>query len=188
MLLVFSLTIFCFLLLLLTAGLFIRFWLVIVTVEEQSMLPTLAPGDRLIVARHWPARWLRNGQIVLVWPARFATRPALFKETPYIKRIVALGGETYQAEDQHGQLWQIPPGQLFVRGDHHGHSVDSLVWGPLPMQQVAGVVLTTLPRRAPAPAASDAHTRKAPPAERKGGHHADEAALDSPQAHWRGSL
>lgn len=157
------------LLFLIAVSLLIRRWLLVVIVEQQSMLPALAPGDRLLAARRWPTQWLRKGQIVLVWPVQpSAAHLTRLKETPYIKRIVAVGGETYQPDDQAGQAWPIPAGSLFVRGDHHGHSVDSLVWGPLPVQNVAGVVLMRLPRKALAPAPTGSPRQNVTPQEREG--------------------
>ncbi len=159
----------CLTSLLLAVVLLIRFYLVVVIVKHESMLPTLAPGDRILAARHWPVQWLRKGWIVLVSPVCYsATRPTLFDEEPYLKRIVALGGETYQADDQEGQTWVVPPGYVFVRGDYRGHSVDSLVWGPLPTRNVLGVILMTLPHKGLAPATSNPSWQKDMPSGQKG--------------------
>lgn len=146
----------------------IRLSLAVVTVENGSMSPTLLPGDRVLVVRHWPRRWLRKGHIVLIKPRN--AQPAgsrLFERTPYIKRIIGLGGETLTllhnssvAPDtprQHAdrrpseRTWHIPKGHLFVRGDNGPASSDSLSWGPIPEQHVLGVALMRLPRKTPAP-------------------------------------
>lgn len=37
-----------------------------------------------------------------------------------------------------GQAWTVPPGQVFVLGDNRGNSVDSRVFGTVPMQDVLG--------------------------------------------------
>jgi len=38
---------------------------IIVTVNGQSMKPTLLGGDRVLLLRFWPRRWLRQGQIIV---------------------------------------------------------------------------------------------------------------------------
>jgi len=159
----------CLGILLLTAGVLIHSFLVVVTVENVSMTPTLEPGDRVLVVRPWPTKWLRKGYIVLVWPWRSSSaEPTLFEVKPYIKRIVGLGGEaltaslTEEAKTDHShehhtdshqsqQTWHIPQGHIFVRGDNQQSSLDSLAWGPIPLYSVLGVVLLKLPRKALSP-------------------------------------
>lgn len=163
----------CLVLILLTVGILIRHYLVVVTVESESMTPTLQPGDRVLVVRHWPTTMLRKEQIVLVWSSRTAsTGPTLFEAMPFIKRIVALGEETLtmssadgtetmhsQPEDTtdppHQQIWDIPKEHIFVRGDNRQNSLDSLTWGPISMENVLGVVLMKLPRNSSSPRLSE---------------------------------
>jgi signal peptidase I len=155
----------CFITSFLTLGLFIRCCCVVIMVEGMSMFPTLERGDRVLVLRSWPPKWLRKGHIVVLRPwLTLSTAPKLTEGTLYIKRIVGLGGETitstseallksddvklYSASDQHTQqTWFIPKGYIFVRGDNHLGSVDSLRWGPIPVQCVLGVVMLNLSRR-----------------------------------------
>ena len=152
--------------LLLAVGVFARTVLLVVTVENRSMLPTLAEGDRVLVARHWPTRRLRKGHIVLVWPwGRPTAGAGPSRDHPYIKRLVGLPGETIvtsiteldqvnrareaAAHDSQGRrVWHVPAGHCFVRGDHPIGGFDSLSWGPVPMRHVLGVVIKTLPRKA----------------------------------------
>ena len=149
-------------------GIVLLIWalLVVVTVENHSMSPTLKHGDRVLVLRYWPDRWLSRGQVVLIWPWLHSSRNARawgqLKIVPYIKRIVALPGDTivtsiadlsdlYHAEqivahDDNGQrVWHIPPDHLFVRGDNRPGGDDSLTWGPIPFRSVLGVVIVKLP-------------------------------------------
>ena len=111
-----------------------RCFLLVVTVENMSMAPTLKSGDRVLMIRHWPTRWLRKGQIVLIEPGLGTNvGPTLLAVMPYIKRIVALGGETVTISntditahtysfnhkinhEQRQQVWHIPAGYLFVSG------------------------------------------------------------------------
>ena len=157
----------CVLGFLLALGVLIRSYLAVVTVENVSMSPALEHGDRVLIMRHCPARWLRKGHIVLIWPSRTSpTEPTLFDVKPYIKRIIGLGGETLtisspsaggatrvqlpqDANSRYSQqTWHIPKGHIFVRGDNQTHSLDSLSWGPIPERSVLGVVLLKLPRKA----------------------------------------
>ena len=43
----------------------IRCFFMIVYVSGHSMVPTVFPGDRLLLLRYWPRAWLRQGQIVV---------------------------------------------------------------------------------------------------------------------------
>lgn len=138
---------------------FIRTCLLVATVQFSSMSPTLQHGDRVLALRHLPRRWLRKEQIVLIWPVpgvRFPV-PASYKEPPYIKRIVAVSGETYTLAlerklqswlpPDHPRMWDIPGKHVFVCGDNPAGSVDSTVWGPVPFRNILAVVLIKLPRK-----------------------------------------
>lgn len=141
-----------------------------VTVVSHSMSPTLMEGDRVVIWRAWPHRWLRRGQIVLVWPWT-STSENLWARgrgnrnfVPYIKRLVALEGDTIvtslddlseidqkdvmpQHDSSGKRIWQIPPGHLFVVGDNRPGGNDSLLWGPLPTCAVMGVAVVKLSRK-----------------------------------------
>jgi signal peptidase I len=144
----------------------VRSFLMLVTVENRSMSPALEDGDRVLAVRHWPARLLRHGHIVLVQP--WGKPPASMGRAEgglFVKRIVGLPGETLVTSiteldtahrvralamhnSQGQRAWHIPPGHVFVRGDQPLGGFDSLSWGPLPVQSVLGVVVKTLPRQA----------------------------------------
>jgi nickel-type superoxide dismutase maturation protease len=85
-----------------------------VVVEGTSMLPTLAPGDRLLVVR---ARRLRVGDLVAVDDPG---RPGRL----LVKRV---------AGDHRGHLE--------LRGDNPVASIDSRTFGPVPPSAVRGRVV-----------------------------------------------
>jgi signal peptidase I len=153
---------------LLTILVLVRVALVLVTVQFDSMSPTLQHDDRVLVLRYWPARWLRKGDIVLVWPwlPRSGSLKALSMTQikPFIKRIIGLPGDTLTttlaeldathkpaellAHDTTGQrVWYVPSGHLFLRGDNFIGGFDSLSWGPVPFHCVLGIVIMRLPRK-----------------------------------------
>lgn len=144
----------------------VRGSLVIATVENISMSPTLAPGDRVLVLKRW-LRWsLRKGSIVLVDHSLAMPNVKNIPRKIYIKRIVAVPGETLTTSledihpllrsnlkakhyDEHGlHQWAIPPNHFFVRGDYPLGGHDSLTWGPIPLSVVYGTILAKFRRTA----------------------------------------
>ena len=85
-----------------------------VVVEGRSMLPTLQPGDRLVVVRH---RQPRPGDVVAVRDPR---RPSRL----LVKRAVA-----------------VAAGRFDVRGDDPAQSTDSRMFGPVGPDDLVGIVV-----------------------------------------------
>jgi len=83
-------------------------------VTGTSMLPTLRPGDRLLVAR---TRRIRPDDIVVVHDPRSRNRLIC-------KRVLT-------ADERH----------LVVQGDNAEASTDSRAFGPVPVESVVGRVL-----------------------------------------------
>ncbi len=112
------------------------------------MVPTLHYGDRVLVWRLCPHRWLHRGRNVVVEHeadrarARWSSpqEPAL-----YVKRVVGLPGDTVHTGNDETQRLAVPPRHLFVCGDNRPGSRDSRHWGPLPLRSLRGIVLTKLP-------------------------------------------
>ncbi len=133
-------------------------------VQMQSMEHTLEPDQYVLVDKLTP-RWdsYKRGDIVVFKP------PAdwgPFDDTPYIKRVIGVGGETveirdglvyingtalpepYIYKDDNGNpqpttasdqaTWVIPQGELFLMGDHRSNSTDSRAHGPVPIENVVG--------------------------------------------------
>jgi len=121
-------------------------------VQGPSMEPTLANGERLLVSKmtyrfHRPNR----GDVVVL---RYPLDPS----KDYIKRVVAIGGDT--VELRLGRLYvngklieepyvhepglynmdsfTVPEGTVFVLGDHRTNSEDSRFFGPVKLELIKG--------------------------------------------------
>lgn len=150
----------------------VRFFLLVVTVRGQSMFPTLSPNDRLLVLRYWPNKWLRKNQLV-VGDLRRVFNPDhksddisflnLDQTDKFIKRVIGLPGDNVEIHisdiDKEIQkivhadkiidenfVWKVPDGYCFVRGDNK-ISGDSVLWGPIPLSYLIGLVIAKLPPR-----------------------------------------
>jgi len=125
-------------------ALFLRtFVLAPLRIPTDSMEPTLRPGDRVVVARTLYAqtgsaaldRWLpvrapRRGDVVWV-DSPLAPGELL------VKRCAATERQSFRGA-------KVPDGHLAVVGDHRDDSLDSRVFGPLPLVGVRGRVVFVL--------------------------------------------
>jgi signal peptidase I len=140
-----------------------------VTVDGDSMMPTLAPGDRVLVRRARASR-LRAGQVVVVekpdtdgawatplrWPA--GRREWMIKRLAAVPGDVRPAGCLPESADLPGSL--VPPGKLVVLGDNPAWSQDSRQLGYFPGERLLGVVV----RQMSAALASDRQPQPAYPA------------------------
>jgi signal peptidase I len=111
-----------------------RRWLV-ATVVGNSMLPTMRPGDRVLVRRR---RAVAVGDVVVIHSPTRAGGGAS-DPTRMVKRVSGLEGD--RLPDPPGGV--VPPGMIAVLGDNGGY--DSRTFGPLPCDLVIGVVVRSLP-------------------------------------------
>jgi signal peptidase I len=125
-----------------------------VRVENISMLPTLNPGELILVNKlAYRLGDPRHGDVVIF---HAPNNPG----EDYIKRIIGVPGdevtvgngevivngieltEPYiSAAPNYNGSWTVPDGSLFVLGDNRNSSSDSHAWGFVPLDQVVGKAL-----------------------------------------------
>lgn len=138
-----------------TALILIHFVVRTFYIPSESMLPTLRVKDYILVNRfiyrfHPPQR----GDIVVFHPPQTANSDG----KDFIKRIVAVGGDTLEVKNEklyindqpqkepyiYGPPYydlsrrKIDQEKLFVMGDNRNNSDDSHVWGQLPVKNIIG--------------------------------------------------
>ena len=120
------------------------------------MEPSFQEGQRILVNKvvyhlHEPQR----GDVIIFWP------PFNSKE-PFIKRIVALPGESVEVKQGKVYIYKngnvielnepryidppqysydrntVPKSEYFVLGDNRNHANDSHIWGAVPGQNIIG--------------------------------------------------
>ena len=129
-------------------------------IPSGSMRPTLIEGDRILVNKFiYRFRSPQRGDIIVF---RFPTDP----KRPFIKRLIAVGGDRVEIRDGHplvngepltesvvvrettyynqgtygenGQSLEVPAGHYYVLGDNSASSHDSRFWGFVPQAMVIG--------------------------------------------------
>jgi signal peptidase I len=143
---------------LLAAGLLAsRLWLVEpVTVSSESMEPALPKGSTVLMFKPGPALGpLRAGDLVVF------TSPE--DGNPAVKRAIAFAGQTVGIEDSvlvvdgvpqaepgidHSRIdgtyfgpVTVPAGHVFVLGDNRAGSIDSRIYGSVPLESLQATVL-----------------------------------------------
>jgi len=135
-------------------------------VQQQSMERTLEPDQYVLVDKLTPRvdAYSRGDIIVFRPPQEWVQEDG----TPFIKRVIGLGGETVEIRDGHVFIdgtkldepyvfaakpgeppqpttvpdnedrWVIPAGEVFLMGDHRSNSADSRTFGPVPIDQIVG--------------------------------------------------
>ena len=140
------------------AALIVTFGFQVARVEGQSMAPTLADQDRLIVNKleyRLPNHSPRVGDIVmLLYPSD--------PDKSFVKRVMAEPGDTIRSvngrvyrndvplpddfipeEYRSYDTWGpdvLPDGYYFVMGDHRNNSSDSRIWRYVPKKYIIGRV------------------------------------------------
>ena len=139
------------------ATLIVTFGFQVARVEGQSMAPTLADQDRLIVNKA-AYRFFEEPQIGDIVMLYYPLNP----EKSFVKRVIAKEGDQVRIVD--GRVYRndvpinddyvpveyrshddwgpevVPEGQYFVMGDHRNNSSDSRHWRWVPKKYIIGKV------------------------------------------------
>jgi len=124
-----------------------------ITVNGESMEPTLLSGDRLLITKGYDAA--ARGDVVV-----FATLDRHNREEDLVKRVIAVAGDTVEVrqgvalvngavEKTRGiktspydptyiDPFVVPVGRIFVMGDNRPIALDSRQLGPVPVSSVKG--------------------------------------------------
>lgn len=125
------------------------------SIPSGSMRPTLVEQDRILACKFiYRLRPPKKGEVVVFKAPPQAHSPG----RNLIKRVIALPGETVWVHNkkvyingrpldepyimeppyyEFGPL-RVPKGCLFVMGDNRNDSLDSHIWGPLPIENILG--------------------------------------------------
>ena len=136
-------------------------------IPSGSMLPTLQLKDRILVEKIRPklarqsASNLNTGDVVVFKPPIQLVAAGYDPGAALIKRVVGLPGDLLEVTDgvllRNAEIvdepWiaeamgydmapvRVPEGDLWVMGDNRNASLDSHLWGPLPLNNVIGTAI-----------------------------------------------
>jgi len=128
-------------------------------IPSESMVPTIDPGDRILINRlSYRFGPVQRGDIIVF-------KSPMNPDIDFVKRVIAVGGETVevkrgtvlvngepQVEDylngidvSNFPMTRIPEGNVFVMGDNRGDSGDARFWNPhwLPEENILGKAFMT---------------------------------------------
>lgn len=137
----------------------------IAIIEGNSMLPNFVEGQRVLIIRWWPYKYLRKGSVIATcigntsWLAENKIKYDV--NGVYIKRVIGLSGdeittnlfdvpEIYRSKliqffnKDNVRVWKVPPNHYFIKSDYVG--LDSTLTGPVSSKEFRGLVLGKLLR------------------------------------------
>jgi signal peptidase I len=122
-------------------------------IVSESMAPALNVGDKWLMEP--PTRALRVGDMVVFHPvgepgrmvvkriiAQEADRVEIVSGILYVNGAPASPPQGQEVPSEGGAMrqWTVGPGELFVAGDNRTNSTDSREYGPIPADNVVGVL------------------------------------------------
>jgi signal peptidase I len=124
---------------------FFRYFLFVVTVEGISMMPSLLPGDKVLVLRYFSRNWIVNNMLVVLEPYNETVNLRLKKKSSLlIKRVKGTVGDRVITQNNNLKKMvciTVPKGHVYVLGDNLGYSIDSRLMGTIPIQRIKGIVI-----------------------------------------------
>ncbi|MEM9138093.1 MAG: signal peptidase I [Cyanobacteria bacterium P01_F01_bin.42] len=128
-------------------------------IPSESMVPTLNPGDRVVVEKvSYDFRSPEAGEIIVFHPPERLQAVGYRSNQAFIKRVIATSG--HRVAVSQGRVYrdgvaleegyvkeapsytmaevEVPENHLFVMGDNRNNSNDSHIWGFLPTENVIG--------------------------------------------------
>jgi signal peptidase I len=139
-------------------------------IDSDSMAPTVAPGERILVAKAGVPRWdLQPGTLVVFDGADLWARPDDPEATVFVKRVIGVGGDRITCCTPDGELTRngqplpepylggeptdqqefdviVAPDHYWVLGDNRARSADSRAHlgdpggGNVPASRIIGTV------------------------------------------------
>ena len=125
-------------------------------IDGESMMPNYLNAEYLLTEKvNYYINDPKRGEVVVLRPP-----PVVSMNDEFIKRIIALPGETVMVEEgkvyvngkllkesyipsttrtyggsflTDGVSYKVPPAKYFLMGDNREHSSDSRFWGPVPL-------------------------------------------------------
>lgn len=128
------------------------------SIPSGSMRPTLMEYDRILACKFiYHLRPPKRGEVVVFRAPPQARSPG----KNLIKRVIGLPGEAVAVHDGKVYIngrplkepyileppyyefgpYKVPKGCVFVMGDNRNDSLDSHIWGPLPIRNILGKAL-----------------------------------------------
>eukprot|EP00834_Sanchytrium_tribonematis_P007054 NODE_586_length_5672_cov_0.462229.p5 type:complete len:150 gc:universal NODE_586_length_5672_cov_0.462229:5132-5581(+) len=101
----------------------------------DSMLPVIEPNSIILVQKWFSSSKIKVGDIVAcqspVEPAKYVC-----------KRVAGVAGDTViiDSHSSSSRCIKITSNHVFLRGENHQKSFDSRSYGPVPLQNIVGIV------------------------------------------------
>lgn len=129
---------------------FFNFFLKPFTVEGMSMEPLLYDGDMILVRRLYGTPEISRGDVVVLLPSRgiYAVKRVIAVEGDM---VTLKNGEIFVNSEIKGKItfgvgdlsstsgeMRIEKGHVYLLGDNRKMSLDSRVWGPVPVEKIYG--------------------------------------------------